>query len=862
MKTKYIDTPAIVQVIGNIFLNPSLLDLEDKYSFNEDDFPNEFHKIVFGSMYNIWHLGGKSLSLETIEDYLSQRPNKKAIYDQNKGGEYILSCKENAQTQSFDYYYQRLKKMSLLRGYESLGMDLNFIYNPNELDVKRQQQQEDWLDNATLIDIVKKIDDKIDNIKLKYADLADEESEQMGEGIEELIEKFRESPEIGYPLFGPYINTITRGARLGKFYLRSAATGVGKALPNSTVIPTPSGDKTVGEIKVGDMLFDAFGKPTYVKAVYPQGEKEVWEVTFKDGRKAKCCSEHLWSFCTEGQRKYSKEARQFYTKTLAEINQMELYQKGHGYKIQVPMQKAVQYPTKQYYIKPYSFGLLLGDGSFRYQPNQKALLYSSEDEFLPSQIANEMNWDYKKNSDLNYNWTFKWKNNSTHPNVWVEEILKDYPALLNAKSEHKFIPKEYLEGDIEQRFDLLNGLLDSDGSVDKEKGRVSYYTISEQLKDNVCKLAQSLGFKTSIVIDSHKATNICYKIEIAGTPKDKIKLFKLPRKKELIMQWFNNGKRKESNDFNPIVSIKKLNYTEEMTCFYVDNKEHLFLMNDFIVTHNTRAMVADACYIGCNQIWDLETESWKSTGVAQPTLYIATEQDITEVQTMCLAFISGVDEEHILTGNYFAGEYERVKLAAQIIKAGSLYFESMPDFSLLDVENTIKKNIRDKGVIYIFFDYMHTSMKVLEEITRRSGGVRLREDNILFMMSIRLKDICVQYNVFILSSTQLNMDYQTSETPDQNLLRGAKSIADKIDTGMIMLEVTQQDREKLAPIIQNRGFAEPVIKISIYKNRRGRWKGIYLWCKANRGICRIEPMFATKYNYEVIELENLMITVN
>ena len=78
---------------------------------------------------------------------------------------------------------------------------------------------------------------------------------------------------------------------------------------------------------------------------------------------------------------------------------------------------------------------------------------------------------------------------------------------------------------------------------------------------------------------------------------------------------------------------------------------------------------------------------------------------------------------------------------------------------------------------------------------------------------------------------------------------------------MIMLEVTQQDREKLMPIIQNRGLEEPTIKISIYKNRRGRWKGIYLWCRGNRGICRIEPMFATKYNYEVIELEDLMITV-
>ena len=501
--SKYVDVPAIVQVIGNIFINPSLLDVEDKYTFNEDDFPSEFHKIVFGSMYNIWHLGGKSLSLETIEDYLSQRPSKKAIYDQNKGGEYILSCKESAQTQTFDYYYQRLKKMSLLRGYESLGMDLNFIYNPDELDVKKQQQQEDWLDNSSLLDIVKKIDDKIDNVKLKYADLADEESAPMSDGIEELIEKFRESPEIGYPLFGPYINTITRGARLGKFYLRSAATGVGKS----------------------------------------------------------------------------------------------------------------------------------------------------------------------------------------------------------------------------------------------------------------------------------------------------------------------------------------------------------------------RSMVADACYIGCNQIWDLKEECWKSTGAAQPTLYIATEQDLSELQTMCLAFISGVDEEHILTGQYYVGEYERVKQAAQIIKAGSLYFESMPDFSLQDVENTVKKNIRDKGVIYIFLHYLHTSMKVLEDITRRSGGVRLREDNILFMMSIRLKDICVQYNVFIMSATQLNSDYQTSETPDQNLLRGAKSIADKIDTGMIMLEVTQADREKLAPIIQNRGLDEPIVKISIYKNRRGRWKGIYLWCKANRGICRIEPMFATKYNYEVIELEDLMITV-
>ena len=70
-------------------------------------------------------------------------------------------------------------------------------------------------------------------------------------------------------------------------------------------------------------------------------------------------------------------------------------------------------------------------------------------------------------------------------------------------------------------------------------------------------------------------------------------------------------------------------------------------------------------------------------------------------------------------------------------------------------------------------------MKILEEITRRSGGIKLREDNILFMLSNKLKDICNQYGIFIMSSTQLNGSYVDSEIPDQNLLRGAKSIADR-----------------------------------------------------------------------------------
>lgn len=225
---------------------------------------------------------------------------------------------------------------------------------------------------------------------------------------------------------------------------------------------------------------------------------------------------------------------------------------------------------------------------------------------------------------------------------------------------------------------------------------------------------------------------------------------------------------------------------------------------------------------------------------------------------MVLAFLSNVNEEHILNGSYEDGEWERIEKAIEIIENSPLYIECIPDFSLQDIENCIKKNIRDHDVRYCFFDYLHSSMKILEEVSRRSGGVKLREDNVLFMLSTKLKDICVQYGVFIMTCTQLNGSFTDSETPDQNLLRGAKSIADRIDVGMILLGTTNDDLVKLEPVLS---LGVPNMKLSVYKNRRGRYKGIFLWCVADLGTCRIRPIFATDYNYNIVPIDDTCIKV-
>ena len=501
---RYCDTSAIIQVIGNIYNNVGLLDYED-YHFCEDDFPEQFHKILFGSIFNLHALGAKEITLNAIEDYLTQRPTSYATYKTNKGHEYLEQISKQVDAATFDYYYKRMKKFTLLRMYnEKCGMDLSNIYDiDNILNVKKKQAQEDWLDNTPLEDIADIIDQKIMDIRLTYVDNANESAEIAGDGALELLERLRDTPEMGYPLFSPLLTTITRGARLKKFYLRSAATGVGK----------------------------------------------------------------------------------------------------------------------------------------------------------------------------------------------------------------------------------------------------------------------------------------------------------------------------------------------------------------------TRAMIADACSIACDEIFDLEQNRWVKNGTKEPTIFISTEQEKDEIQTMMIAFLSGVDEEHLLTGMYEQQEWERVVYAAQLLKNSPLYVQQLPDFSMQDIENTIKRGIRDYGVKYVFFDYIHTSMKILTEVTSKTGIKGLREDNVLFMISIRLKDLCNQYQVFILTATQLNADYITAQQYDQNLLRGAKAIADKIDAGMIMLEASQDDLKALDTLIKQNGFEKPAIKMSVYKNRRGRYKDVLLWCRAQRGICRIEPMFVTDYQYRLIDVPVYKVNV-
>lgn len=226
---KCVDTTAVMQVIGNIYNNPELLDMSDKYFFYEEDFTEDFHKVVFGAILNLHELGADNINKITINDYLKDKPKSLAVYDRFHGDEYLDKLKDSAQPSSFDYYYSRLKKFSLLRAYEKAGMNINDLYDYNNiLDTKKRQVQDEWLDRTNISDIATLIDDRISLIRMKYVDDFQGDAAQAGDGIIDLINRLMDTPEVGVPLYGNLVNTITRGARLRKFYLRSAASGYGK----------------------------------------------------------------------------------------------------------------------------------------------------------------------------------------------------------------------------------------------------------------------------------------------------------------------------------------------------------------------------------------------------------------------------------------------------------------------------------------------------------------------------------------------------------------------------------------------------------------------------------------------------------
>lgn len=774
------DTDLYCQILGSIMKDPSVLgSLPMPIAIDDFSTENQIARVVFFSLSNLIDSGVVSVNAVTIEAYLQGYPSFLQTYNRNNGRQFVLMCLDKGQPENFMAFYSRLKKISLLRDLREHGYDIS----PYDFEAASPGSRQEFeciqrYEEATEDDILAYVEKSFANIRSKHTH-GSSGYINAADGLDELLEELAQSPEIGPELNGAYYNSIVGGALRGRMYLRSGGTNVGKAIPNYTKIPLYNGTwKRVDEVNIGDELIGSNGKPTKVLMTHPQKElKEIYEVTFLDGHTAECCEDHLWSYYYESHGTYKIR-----TETTKQIMLRGLKRANRGYRFSVPVVSEVEYSKKNYSIPPYIMGLILGDGSFRYDNTNKSFNFSSKTDELPKHIAEALNFELIKNSSKNFSYSFYHKDTiHSHSKVWVEDILADYPELWNIKSEDKFIPELYLVGSAEQRWELLRGLLDTDGNISKDNSHITFSTISERLKTQVEQLARSLGMCVSIHVDCREeyTTGKCYQLTL-WCPTDKLnKLFNLSYKVELVAKHLKNINKIRKLDRISITNIRPTGKYTEMTCFTVDADNALFCMDNYTVTHNTRWAVFDACSILYPIHYDESKASWVWIKDKQPqkVLFITTEMTAKEIQTIILAYVSGVEEQHIKRNACTPEELQRVKLGKEIMKKYNDYFflEMIENPNLSNVQSTIKKHVLLNDVGYVFYDYIFTSPSLISQFS--SSGIR--EDVALGLLSNQLKEIAANYNVFVATSTQVNGDgLKAGEKRDQRALRGSKAIAD------------------------------------------------------------------------------------
>ena len=292
---------------------------------------------------------------------------------------------------------------------------------------------------------------------------------------------------------------------------------------------------------------------------------------------------------------------------------------------------------------------------------------------------------------------------------------------------------------------------------------------------------------------------------------------------------------------------------------YGSRKKSLYLRSGGTGSGKTRLSVADTVYASVPWIYDLKNKQWEYTGLSNPSLIISTELSIEEIQTIILAFVSGVDEEHILHNQYDKGEFERVIQATECIYSSPLYIEYLPDFDIDDIAKIIKKYRREKNIELVNFDYLHTSIKLLIQIASMSKGLKLREDQVLFMFSDALKTLASTLDVHIDSATQLNDKYKDAPEKDQSLIRGSKAIADRIDAGYIALPPDNKELKAIEPILRDGIYPKPNMIYHLYKCRKGKITRVKVWLKVDLGNCRVQDLFVTTFDNELIPVDKMTI---
>ncbi|MGB2874076.1 MAG: AAA family ATPase [Gaiellaceae bacterium] len=375
-----------------------------------------------------------------------------------------------------------------------------------------------------------------------------------------------------HDIFDLYLDKVSHEEDLDTEKRRDELARVtnGYAQPLYARVLTPFGWRAMGELDVGDEVIGSDGKPTTVVGVHPRGKMDVYRVTLNDGTSTECTADHLWTLDALDPRMARR------TFPLQELVDRKLRWSPRGSRFYLPKLAAVEFSAaSDLPIDPYLLGFMLGDGGLAGTTPD----ICSADEESVARVGELVPAGVSLVQHGPRNWWISSGRRGGRPNPLTESFRT--VGLWGHTSHTKFIPDAYKLASVKGRLSLVQGLLDTDGSIDYRRGTgAEFYTASRRLAEDVAEVVRSLGGLARV-----KPKGDGWRVAIELLQDDKP--FRLTRKATVH--------RLSKRPFHRRITGVEPVGRREVRCITVANEDGLYVTDGFIVTHNSPAMIEQVC---------------------------------------------------------------------------------------------------------------------------------------------------------------------------------------------------------------------------------------------------------------------------
>jgi replicative DNA helicase len=544
----------------------------------------------------------------------------------------------------------------------------------------------------------------------------------------------------------PQLNYILGGAKRQQLIILAARPSVGKAQPLYSQVLTPRGFVCMGSISVGDKVIGSDGKAHSVTGVFDRGVLPIYRVRTSDGRETECCGEHLWLTRSQNEKKHHDGC--WSVKSTDQIRSTLRYTDAdQRLNHSLPVVAPVEFDgTGDLPIHPYLLGVWLGDGTcgssrmiriHKPEPDihgRCAALLPPEDELIMENGGSRI----------------KRRKRNNGPSGTLAAL--DAMALSGLRSWEKFIPIRYRLAPISDRLELLRGLLDTDGSVVGHGGVVEYGTSSPDLARDVAEVARSLG---AIVTTAERIPSYSYKGEKRQGRNSWRLVIKFTNGIVPVLSSKHTARFKAGTRRTTQVRIEEITPAgeAECRCIAVDSSDHLYVTDDFLVTHNTAEALDMAEYAASN-------------GTVTAVYSLEMNEDELIGRMACgRAYVDGMKWQR---GQMDPDEAKRHRRAVFELTQLPLWIDSTACCTVPAIHASLRRLMASEPVGLVIVDYL----QLLQPVGRYGNRTEA-----VSAMSRELKLAAKEFNIpFVVLSQLTRANERESRRPQLSDLRESGSI--------------------------------------------------------------------------------------